>query len=392
MSNEVAVRQHTSLVEKFAGRYSIDPEKLLPILKATAFRQKDGSEVTNEQMASLLVVADQHGLNPFTREIFAFPDKQNGIVPVVSVDGWSRIINDHPQSDGFEFRQSEDFVTMPDARPCPEWIEVIIYRKNRSHPIVVREHLDEVYRPIGFYPDGNKRKPGPWQTHTKRLLRHKALIQGARIAYGFSGIYDEDEAERIIDMDQAEVVVEQPKARKKTASPPPADQSAAASPPPGAARDAVPSSATQEESARPEPQQTVERAAEPVAAEPIQGDLMPREGIVAEGSNPPSLSECVALVDEAGDNLAIVMPTLLEYRKLLSAKDQAMLDSIIAATQANAPKAEPVKPLVEGQKRIIRARLKANNKQIDDLVAKFGPLDQIPFERFQECQKWASEA
>jgi len=161
---------------------------------------KEG-EVSNEQMAALLVVADQYGLNPFTREIFAFPDKQNGIVPVVGVDGWSRIINDHEQSDGFEFRESEEMVTLPDAKPCPAWMEVIIHRKDRTHPIVVREYLDEVYRPLGKYADGNPHKAGPWQTHTKRFLRHKVLIQGARIAYGFGGIYDQDEAERIVERD-----------------------------------------------------------------------------------------------------------------------------------------------------------------------------------------------
>jgi phage recombination protein Bet len=189
---------HRKLIERFAERYYIDPDKLLVILKATAFKQKEG-EVSNEQMAALLVVADQYGLNPFTREIFAFPDKQNGIVPVVGVDGWSRIINDHPQSDGFKFRQSEKMTTPPDGKECPEWMEVIIYRKDRSRPIVVREYIDEVYRPLGTYPDGNRHKPGPWQTHTKRFFRHKTLIQGGRIAYGFSGIFDDDEAERIIE-------------------------------------------------------------------------------------------------------------------------------------------------------------------------------------------------
>ena len=29
------------------------------------------------------------------------------------------------------------------------------------------------------------------------MLRHKAYMQGARVAFGFSGIYEEDEAERI---------------------------------------------------------------------------------------------------------------------------------------------------------------------------------------------------
>lgn len=199
MNTQVAtIPQHRSLVAKFAAKYTIEQDKLLSILRATAFKVKDG-EVSNEQMAALLVVADQYGLNPFTREIFAFPDKQNGIVPVVGVDGWSRIVNDHPESDGFEFREAEDMVTLPDAKPCPKWMEVVIYRKDRKHPIVVREYIDEVYRPLGSYSDGNKHKPGPWQTHTKRFLRHKVFIQGARIAYGFGGIYDEDEAQRIIE-------------------------------------------------------------------------------------------------------------------------------------------------------------------------------------------------
>jgi hypothetical protein len=83
-----------TLIEKFAERFSVDSDKVIDILKATAFRQKAGSApVTDEQMMALLIVADQYDLNPFTREIYAYPDKQNGIVPVVGVDGWSRIIN-----------------------------------------------------------------------------------------------------------------------------------------------------------------------------------------------------------------------------------------------------------------------------------------------------------
>ena len=219
MSNAVAIAgQRVSLVEKLAAKYHVDPSKMLSTLKATAFKQKD-AEVTNEQMMALLVVADQYGLNPWTKEIFAFPDKQNGIVPVVGVDGWSRIINDHPQSDGFEFRQSDSMVTLADAQSCPEWMEVVIHRKDRSHPIVVREYLDEVYRPLRTYDGGGKQKSGPWQTHTKRFLRHKTLIQGARIAYGFGGIYDEDEAERIVERDMGAIqpaqVVAMPKAKSE---------------------------------------------------------------------------------------------------------------------------------------------------------------------------------
>jgi hypothetical protein len=43
------------------------------------------------------------------------------------------------------------------------------------------------------------------------MLRHKAMIQCARLAFSFVGIYDQDEAERIVehDMGQAEVIEEE---------------------------------------------------------------------------------------------------------------------------------------------------------------------------------------
>lgn len=196
-------KKRQSLIEKMAQKYSVDPQKMLATLKATAFRVKDG-EVSNEQMMALLVVADQYNLNPWTKEIYAFPDKNNGVVPVVGVDGWSRIINSHPEFDGMEFRQSDEEVKIDDdAKPAPEWMECLMYRKDRSRPIIIREYLDEVYRPAfeGKY----GKVVGPWQTHTKRFLRHKTMIQAARVAFGFVGIYDEDEASRIIE-GQATVV------------------------------------------------------------------------------------------------------------------------------------------------------------------------------------------
>lgn len=192
-----------SMAERFGmGREDND---LLSVLKNTAFR----ANATDSQMAALLIVANQYGLNPFTKEIYAFPDKNNGIIPIVGVDGWSRIINSHPHFDGMEFSESSDSVESKDHRPCPAWMECKIYRKDRTHPVVIREYLDECYRPP-FQKDG-RTIGGPWQTHTKRFLRHKTMIQCARIAFGFVGIFDEDEATRIkedgttIDMGPADV-------------------------------------------------------------------------------------------------------------------------------------------------------------------------------------------
>jgi phage recombination protein Bet len=201
----------TTLTSKLAAKLDMgaDGSDLIETLKATAFK----GEVTNAQMTALMVVANQYGLNPWTKEIYAFPDKNNGIVPVVGVDGWARIINDNPQFDGMDFAQSDEMVRMPGANSdAPAWIECAMYRKDRTRPVIIREYLDEVYR------EPFKGKfglvTGPWQTHPKRFLRHKAMIQCARMAFGYGGIFDQDEAERITerDMGAAEVVSSRPAA------------------------------------------------------------------------------------------------------------------------------------------------------------------------------------
>jgi len=190
---QVAAVSRPSLVTKFASKYNVDPRKMLDTLKATAFKQRDSMPpISDEQMMALLIVADQYGLNPFTKEIYAYPDKNNGIVPVVGVDGWSRIMNEHPQMDGLEFNYSDETVAHK-GKTCNAWIECVIHRKDRSRPIVVRERFEEVVRSVNF--------ATPWDSHPNRMHRHKALIQGARIAFGFTGIYDEDEASRIVEKD-----------------------------------------------------------------------------------------------------------------------------------------------------------------------------------------------
>ena len=191
MNTQVTVPQKKiSIIEKMATRYSVDADKMLGTLKATAFK----GEITNEQMMALFIVADQYGLNPWTKEIYAFPDQRNGIVPVVGVDGWARIINTHDQFDGMDFEQDEESCT------CT------IYRKDRGHPIRVTEYLAECIRP----------SVGPWKSHPKRMLRHKAMIQCARLAFGYVGIYDQDEAERIIERDITPQVDVMPKGASKT--------------------------------------------------------------------------------------------------------------------------------------------------------------------------------
>jgi len=209
MNDITKVIEGKGLIHKMSSKYGVDPDKMMATLKATAFKLPDKKnsqggynkvEVTNEQMMALLVVADQYNLNPWTKEIYAFPDK-GGIVPIVGVDGWSRIINENPNFDGMKFTQSEVMVEIDGSKPAPEWMECTIYRKDREHPVSVREYLDEVYRPAFKGTKNNKQFTinGPWQSHTKRMLRHKVMIQCSRIAFAYTGVFDQDEAERIIE-------------------------------------------------------------------------------------------------------------------------------------------------------------------------------------------------
>jgi len=77
--NEVSKIQKLS--QQLATRLNlgVDGRELVETLKETAFR----GQVGDSHMAALLIVAEQYGLNPWTKEIYAFPDSKNGIVPVV---------------------------------------------------------------------------------------------------------------------------------------------------------------------------------------------------------------------------------------------------------------------------------------------------------------------
>jgi len=174
-----------------AAKFSVDPTKMLTTLKATCFK----GNVSDEQMMALLIVADQYGLNPWTKEIYAFPDKNNGIVPVVGVDGWIRIVNTNPEFESMTFADGP-----LDEKDIPIWIECTIHLKNRTAPMVIKEWYAECVR-----------NTGPWQSHPRRMLRHKAMIQCARLALGFVGIYDPDEAERVANAIDVTPVATKPK-------------------------------------------------------------------------------------------------------------------------------------------------------------------------------------
>lgn len=174
--------QQMSLIRTMAGKYGLEPTKFKQTIVKTLF-PSDKQNPSDEQVAAFLIVANKYDLDPFRKEIYAFPAKGGGIVPIVSIDGWLTVINRQPCYDGVEFVDNKD------ADGNLQSITAKIFRTDRSHPVMVTEYLKEC-----------KKNTEPWNQFPSRMLRHKALMQAARYAFGISGIVDQDEAERIAAM------------------------------------------------------------------------------------------------------------------------------------------------------------------------------------------------
>jgi hypothetical protein len=148
----------------------------------------------------LLLAAERLGLDPLGGEIYAVPGGPGAAGPallVLGVDGWCRVLNAHPAYLGVEFREG------PNREPVahgiqgagkavafegglPAWVECTLHRKDRRVPTTVREYMAEA------------RTDSPaWMSHPRRMLRHKALVQCARVAFGLAGLHDPDEARRV---------------------------------------------------------------------------------------------------------------------------------------------------------------------------------------------------
>jgi len=196
-----------SLLVSMAHRFDMEPKAFEATLKATVMPQQH----TNEQFAAFLMVCREYDLNPLTKEIYAFPSRGGGVQPIVSIDGWMKMMNAHPQFDGMEFVDQLDDDGNLTAITCR------MYRKDRQHPTEVTEYMNEC-----------KRNTDVWKTWPARMLRHKAAIQAARYAFGFSGIYEPDEAGRMsqaavidVEAEPAASKTEQVKQKLKKIAPPP---------------------------------------------------------------------------------------------------------------------------------------------------------------------------
>jgi hypothetical protein len=117
----------------------------------------------------LLRLASKYQLDPLSDEINLLETKE-GYLPFITIDGWAKLINQHPQYAGMSLRDSTELID-----GIPTWMECTIYRNDRILPIVIKEYLEEV------------RTDHPsWQQMPRRMLRHRVIQQCARLAFGIA--------------------------------------------------------------------------------------------------------------------------------------------------------------------------------------------------------------
>ena len=119
---------------------------------------------------TLLRAISEYELNPFNDEIILIKSKNldQSAWPFITVDGWIKLINKHPQFCGIEFTGPYE-----EGGKHLEWMECAIYRNDRIKPITIREYLVEVVTDQAI-----------WKDLPNRMLRHRTMAQCAKLAFG----------------------------------------------------------------------------------------------------------------------------------------------------------------------------------------------------------------
>ncbi|MBL4771981.1 MAG: recombinase RecT, partial [Planctomycetes bacterium] len=170
---------HQELMVEFGAQLGLDPQALGQTLAKTIF---PNATATKEQVFALLLVAKRYNLDPILKQIFAFPAKGGGIIPIVGYDGFCGLANAHPQFDGVKTDPIMDENGKQIGCTAKVW------RKDRTHPVELTEWVSEC-----------STGSGPWKKSPGRMIRNRAVTQAFRLAFSFSGIHLADEAEQIRD-------------------------------------------------------------------------------------------------------------------------------------------------------------------------------------------------
>ena len=128
----------------------------------------ENSSAPKEVQRRLLKVAKRLVLNPLLAQLDWEHYPEHGYEVFIPIDGWITLIHRESKFQGMVFQQSTEM-----EYGIPIWMECSIYRSDLIQPITVREYFAEL-----------KTDHPIWQQMPRRMMRHKTLQQGARLAFG----------------------------------------------------------------------------------------------------------------------------------------------------------------------------------------------------------------
>ena len=209
-----------SALAKLSEKYGLEEAKLVDTLRATVIKSKrirgrDGKPDTYvpasiEEVNAGLMVAAHYDLDPLLKQIHFFPAEGGGIVPIVGYDGWIKLVNREKRFAGFRSIDNVDgsgnLISITGIMKV--WVD---QPGGEFYEVQVTEYLEEC-----------RRDTEPWKKWPRRMLRNKTYNQTARMAFGFSGLYDEDEGQRALEAMEAAAIdvtpVKVPQALPKSSS------------------------------------------------------------------------------------------------------------------------------------------------------------------------------
>ena len=125
------------------------------------------SEVSQETCLRLIA---EYRLNPRADELDLVQFEEGCWQVFITVNGWAKLINAHPAFCGIEFSEASEL-----EEGVPLWMGCAIYRTDRIKPIEIKEYFSEM-----------KTEHIAWQQMPRRMLRHRAMQQCARLAFGIT--------------------------------------------------------------------------------------------------------------------------------------------------------------------------------------------------------------
>lgn len=174
-----------AILERFGGVVGLDAEEAKAVLFETVLPKSSRAEAI-----AFLAVCSQYGLNPLLSECHAFVSGGR-VRPLVGIDGWIKIAVSRPEHESIEHEEVFDAEGRHIATTARVW------KRGSERPTTATEYLSEC-----------QRNTPPWKQSPKRMLRHRAVIQAIRLAYGVGGLLDPEDADRLRETEKREAKVE----------------------------------------------------------------------------------------------------------------------------------------------------------------------------------------